>query len=115
MNTYSQTALYALWMDFQQEVRGWADETFPGETNESLIRHIREEFEDELVPAVQGGADHDLAEELADVTLMIMGIAHRNNIHLQEAMRLKFEKLKKRRWGEPDEFGVVHHIKEVTA
>lgn len=81
----------------------WAEETFPQRTNHSILTHLRREL-DEIE------ANPDDLTEWADVILLFMhGLRERNfNIaQLVEALEKKFEINKNRKWGTPDEHGVV--------
>ena len=49
--------------------------------------------------------------EAADCLLLLMHHAHKSGYSLQRAARDKFEMLKTRTWGEPDEQGVVEHVR----
>lgn len=95
---------------FQIEVGGWAEETFPQSTEESCSEHLRREIR-EFRQSGDTREGYD-AEELADCFLIILHLAHKLNISLEEVARAKFEKNKTRTWGKPDAFGVVEHIEK---
>lgn len=83
----------------------WAEKTFPQRTNHSILTHLRKEL-------VEIEANPDDLEEWADAILLFMhGLRERNfNIaQLVEALEKKFEINKNRKWGTPDEHGVVEH------
>ena len=88
----------------------WAEETFPQRTNHSILTHLRREL-DEIE------ASPDKLEEWADAMLLFMhGLRERGfDMHLLTvALETKFEINKKRKWGKPDEHGVVEHISGET-
>lgn len=91
---------------FQNEVGTWGDKTFPGGTPESIVAHLRREVK-ELA------ASHD-PEEAADCFLLLLHHAHRAGYDLLAEARKKLEINKKRQWGEPDENGIVEHIRTET-
>lgn len=93
--------------DLQKAVGEWAVVTFPKSTEKTIIAHIRREL-DEME---EEGAN--LAEESADVLLMLFHIAHRNGFSLASNAAFKFGVVVARKWGEPDSEGVVEHVREV--
>jgi NTP pyrophosphatase (non-canonical NTP hydrolase) len=107
--------------DFQREVGEWGNITFTEATTASMCAHLKREVI-ELDDAARRlrtfapGYDpvqrrKDLAEEAADCLMLLLHIAHRNSIDLEEAARQKFEVNKRRQWGKPDADGVCEHIK----
>ena len=96
--------------DLQLQISDWQDETFPNATVRSTFAHlVREILELEMV---LGGSVEQASEELADCQHLLFGIASKLGINLMDATAKKFEVNKKRKWGQPDENGVVEHIKE---
>jgi len=89
--------------EFQAQVAVWADKTFPGQTTIAKCEHLLREAQELL-------ASPGDPSEMADVFLLLCHIAHRNGVDLMEAGRQKFEVNLSRKWGEPDEKGVIHHI-----
>ena len=90
-------------MDFQREVGEWGNLTFPKGTPDSLVAHLKKEV-DEL------GETHD-PEEAADCLLLLLHHAHKCGYDLVIETFRKFKTNKLRKWGEPDENGVVEHIR----
>lgn len=85
----------------------WAEQNFPQRTNHSILTHMRREI-DEIE------AHPDDIEEWADVLLLFMhGMRERgiNSTQLTHALEEKFAKNQARKWGKPDEHGVVEHVK----
>lgn len=103
MNVSSKTALSALWAELQKETGLWSDETFPLSSNSSRIAHM----EDELKELLDKPADK---LEMADIMLLLMHHAHIHKVNLVDAVAEKFEIIKQRKWGKPDERGVVRHV-----
>lgn len=95
----------ASFLQFQTEVGKWADRQFPQSTLQSIVAHLTDEVEE----LNQAPADK---LEMADILLLLMHLAHKQDIDLLVAAKEKFEIVKKRRWGIPDHRGVVKHIKE---
>jgi len=98
----------------QGEVATWQAETFPEATVESKIKHLEKEiFEldcaraEELegrIPATS------VLEEAADCAMLLFGIAALEGGNLLGEVQKKLEINRGRKWGEPDEDGVVEHI-----
>lgn len=93
--------------NFQEKVGEWAAITFPTSSDDSRIEHIRREIEE-----LQSKPSDPL--EAADIFLLLLHHAHMNGYDLMTAAKKKFEIIKKRKWHEPDEKGVMHHIKETS-
>lgn len=100
----------------QTEIGSWSDATFPNSTPDTMLRHLRKEVEevgdeikaDEIFPNSKSKTPH----EIADCIMLLLHLAHRKGISARDAIREKFEICKKRKWGPPDEHGVIHHVKE---
>ncbi len=91
--------------DWQENVGEWASKTFPEATEESIIAHLRDEANNELA--------HGCApEELADVVLLLLHLAHKRGISLVQAMRDKFRRNQNRTWGAKNEHGFQEHVTE---
>lgn len=84
---------------FLAEFGKWVDETFPG------ANHL-EKLNDEVKELNEAPSS---AMEMADVFLSLAAHAHRNGVDLLRWARLKFLVCKKRKWGPPDERGVIRH------
>lgn len=94
------------WSEFQKKQYKWSIETFGKSSLESNIDHLR----DELAEVIETPED---IEEWADVMLLYMNalsFAGHTMDDVLEAVHKKYEKNKKRKWGKPDERGVVKHI-----
>jgi len=91
----------------QAEMGTWCDQTFPNATPETIQRHLKKEVQ-ELWDAPKA----ERPEEIADCIMLLLHLAHKDGISARDALRDKFEVCKKRKWGKPDEHGVVEHIRE---
>ena len=96
--------------DWQDEIGTWGDAVFPHGTPLSFAEHLLEEAE-ELRNAIRDG-DSFGAHELADVVILAMQVAHRAKLDLATCIWAKMAVNRQRKWGEPDERGVVYHTKE---
>lgn len=103
-----------------KEVTEWQKETFPEATDLSKLHHLKQELE-ELMQAIhylnQGTTDTEVESEFADCFLLLFGAAKAHGMTFEEITKCiqdKFEVNKKRTWGNPDENGVVNHVKEET-
>lgn len=96
------------------EAHEWQLKTFPGANPVSKLHHLREEV-DELIDAyMEGKSRVDIKSEFADCFLLLFGSAFIDDFNfddIAELVRAKHEINEKRKWGEPDENGVVKHIK----
>lgn len=92
-----------------REVNEWQAATFPRATPASVVEHLRREV-DELV---KDPAD---VMELADVVFLAVGLAYELDLTVDDLARVVAEKLainRQRVWQEPDDQGVVEHVREV--
>jgi len=90
---------------FQFRARQWSAKTFPGQSEQSMIDHLRDEVNNE----VHVGCD---AEELADVGLLLLALAGRRGISLSQAMHRKHELCRNRKWHQDAGKGFPGHVKE---
>ena len=93
------------------EVAEWSDATFGvGQRNPAIVYHLKKEV-DELIKAFDNNEDPLM--EIADCFMLLLDSAHHVGITHNEILQATKEKLeinKKRKWGNPDENGVVEHI-----
>lgn len=90
----------------------WQNETFKKATSISKLAHLKKELKE---------LEDDLAFvrpqrrlEFADCFILLFGAASKDGMTYEEIVLAIEEKLKinkSRSWGEPDENGVVEHIK----
>lgn len=114
--------------DLQTELGIWADKTFgegkPIPTAKHLIKEAKE-----LVEALENfercqsleeewnyaSTNMKICDEFADCFLLILDCARRYGVNTELLIKLSVAKLaicKTRKWGEPDQDGVVEHIKD---
>jgi len=103
------------------DIREWSDATFgEGQRTVPILHHLKKEV-DELIEEVM--ADLELESdsgtsltEFADTFMLLFDAANHHGFtaaNILNAVRGKLEINKKRKWGRPDENGVVEHIKEI--
>jgi len=104
---------------FLNEVAEWQDITFPNANSLSKLAHLIEEIVELkdciITSVVESPQNYDLKLEYADCFLLLFGAASKSGFDLKDvfdAMREKMEINKNRKWGSPDENGVVRHIKD---
>jgi hypothetical protein len=117
----------------QDEIKKWSDETFGKYRNGSpMINHLKREI-DELINAmgdyhrgiysnsVERGIElrnkkiDRIKMELADCFILLFDSAAHEQININgivNAIKEKLEINKKRKWGRPDENGIIEHISE---
>ena len=95
----------------QNAVGTWAGKTFPHATPAIIVEHLRDEL-DELSIAVLDADKPSIAEEAADILLILLHLCHRGGFSLIGEAQKKFAVCQRRRWSEPDARGVVRHIDE---
>lgn len=101
-----------------QRITQWQEKTFPKASPISKLIHLEEELKELkeeyfLPPTVE--RDKRIEEEYADAFLLLYGSAYKFGMSLDDinlAISKKMDKNEKRKWQEPDENGVVRHIKE---
>ena len=99
------------------EITEWQDETFGNHGNPiPAFFHLEKEIQ-ELKLALQSNNNKECINEIADCFLLLIGIFKRkfrqlDDIDLVNLINEKLQVNKKRTWGQPDEKGVIEHIKE---
>lgn len=95
------------------EITAWQKETFPNANAISEIHHLKEEVDELLLDVSAKSSERRL--EFADCFLLLFGAAAADGMDYEDICNAVEEKMKivrKRKWGKPDENGVVKHIKE---
>lgn len=90
----------------------WQSETFGEATAMSRISHLAEELEELVADLKENKPSKRL--EFADCFFLLFGAAASDGMNYEDicnAIEEKFEINKNRKWGTPDENGVVKHIK----
>lgn len=101
------------------QVCKWQKETFGEATMYSKIAHLAEELREVIVTkrAHENGTatEDDVRHEFADCFLLLFGAANAAGMSYMDicvAIAEKMEINRARKWGTPDENGVVNHIKD---
>lgn len=99
------------------EISTWSSQQFPTlEGTRGIIAklsHLKEEIT-ELQVAVDNGDKKEINNEIADCFMLLFDVAH--NLKITENDIIKFSRVKlginkDRKWSNPDNNGVIHHIK----
>lgn len=90
------------------EVVAWQRTTFPVGTLAGAVEHLRREAEE-----LAGNPTSE--SELADVQILLAQVAARQGVSLVDAVIRKMLVNRARQWQEPDEHGVVEHVREGLA
>ncbi len=116
------------------DISEWSDSTFgDGQRNPAIVYHLKKEV-DELIDALHKsntfGCDNSVGVgefqrqlkktemEFADCFMLLLDSAHHFSLSAEQLINLAREKLginKARKWGKPDENGVVEHIRDVAS
>lgn len=98
-----------------EEITDWQHKTFPNATAMSKLAHLAEELQ-ELYNELAKDDDNEprVADEFADCFLLLYGCASAWGMDYEEicasiSRKMKINKVRK--WGKPDEQGVVRHLK----
>lgn len=95
------------WQDLQNEIVAFTNKTFGQSTVDAKLRHLADEVEETR-------ATPEDRLEWADCVILLLDAAHRAGLtldDLHQAVKQKMEINASRKWGAPDEHGVVRHIK----
>lgn len=95
------------------EITAWQTKTFGQSTSLSKIAHLSEEIRELASDIANNNPDKRL--EFADCFFLLFGAAASEGMSYEDiisAIEEKFEINKARKWGKPNENGVVNHIKE---
>ena len=91
--------------EVQTNIAAWADTVFPHRTvNDALTKLVMEEIPELLLDPSP--------EELADVLVLVLDVAHLMGVDIQQAVHDKMEINRKRRWIINAKTGLLNHIKE---
>ena len=96
---------YESFQGLADRVGHWQRVTFPSMTEAAYVAHLRVEVNNELDP----GFDD---EEIADVILLAIGLAHERGLGVEALVRQKFHRNQRRKWGKPNAEGYVEHVAE---
>ena len=108
--------------DLQRRVAEWGNRTFMASTPRSKFFHLFDEVNRELRAELfePTGAPRNhlslipegVAEECADICMMLLHICAEQGMSLAAAVEAKFAVVQGRTWGEPDAAGVVEHVRD---
>ena len=96
-----------------KEITQWQNETFGQATALSKIAHLAEEMQ-ELVTDLQN-KDPNRRLEFADCFILLFGAAASDGMSYEKILEAIEEKMLinyQRKWGNPNENGVVNHIRD---
>lgn len=96
-----------------EQITKWQRETFGKPNVKSSISHLCDEIE-ELIDAISQ-KDPNTRIEVADCFFLLYRTADACGMNYEDicnAIQEKFEINQKRKWGKPDERGVVKHVKD---
>jgi len=96
-----------------EEITSWQKDTFGSATSLSKIAHLAEELQ-ELVSDLKSNSSEKKLE-FADCFFLLFGAAAADGMSYQDichAIQEKFEINKTRHWGNPDEHGIIRHVKD---
>lgn len=95
------------------EITKWQKETFGEATSLSKLLHLEEEIKEVILDLHTGNKERNL--EFADCFILLFGAAASDGMDYSDicnAVETKMAINRKRKWGKPDENGVVNHIKD---
>jgi len=95
------------------EITDWQKQTFGQATSLSKIFHLADELQELVSDLKTDNPERRL--EFADCFFLLFGSAAADGMTYQDicqAIQEKFEINKSRKWGKPNENGVVNHVKD---
>jgi len=96
--------------ELQKEIVKWHKETFPNATKKAIEDKLAEEC-GELTSAAFFLTDDHVADEGADVVIVLCSLLDRMNLSLETIVRRKLEINKKRTWGKETSNGDRPRVK----
>lgn len=100
--------------DMFRIITTWQSQTFPAATVQSKLAHLKEEIE-EVLNGIKNG--ETVAHEFADCILLLYGAAEKSGMSYMDIKRALWQKMSiniNRKWGSPDEKGIVRHIEDLN-
>lgn len=95
-----------------KEINLWAEKTFPDQTVEGKLNHLRKEIDELDVEVLNDMFSDNAKEELADCFILLFSVGYRMGLTLEDLiteMNKKLEINKKRKWGKINEKGYPSH------
>lgn len=103
--------------NLMDEISTWSSQQFPTLVDTrgiiAKLSHLKEEVT-ELQSAVDNDNKKEINDEIADCFMLLFDVAHALKITESDIIKFSQAKLginKDRKWGKPDNNGVIHHIK----
>lgn len=96
--------------NLQREVVAWQKKTFPESTIESCIRHLADEFLELEQAVVDGEPQERIAEEVADMVLLLIAVCGKAEIELEHAVAWKFMNVRRRTYAFDPARGYSRHV-----
>ena len=98
----------------QHTIAAWGEETFgPVASASVLVERARLEF-DELADAVRENDDAAVAQEIADILILLYRVATLHNAEVDQAVQAKMKVNRARTWVRNGD-GTGRHVKQVTS
>ena len=118
MQEYAQQLPSDELQNLMNEISEWSDKTFGyGQRNPAILYHLKKEVNELIETFVQSAIDSPqnriMRMEFADCLMLLLDSAKHAGFTANELLKATGEKLeinKKRKWGKPDENGVVEHL-----
>lgn len=92
----------------QEKINCWQNKTFKNSTGFSIKEHLKKEIQEFFSERNR----IKQRAEAADIVILLYAFADVSGFNLQEEVNKKMEINIKRKWGNPDENGVIEHIRE---
>jgi hypothetical protein len=95
-----------------EQIAAWQKETFGQATAISKLNHLKKEVDELIIDIAIDSTEKRL--EFADCFFLLFGAAAADGMTYEDichAIEEKFEINKARKWGKPDENGVVEHVR----
>jgi NTP pyrophosphatase (non-canonical NTP hydrolase) len=93
----------------QQDTVNWANETFGGSNQNTVIRKLVMSEIPELVLALSQDNNDKIKDEMADVVILFMDLSYRLGVDILAEVAKKMEINRKRKWI-TDKHGVSRHV-----
>lgn len=90
--------------ELQTDVGLWGMKTFGPGRPEAILAHLADELVELCI--------YREPEEAADCLILLLQFAHVSGFSLYDETAKKMDINRRRRWGAPDERGVVRHVEE---
>ena len=94
-----------------QEVKDWQAAYLPKRTSAGAIEKLKEELAEAEFEFNEGNHER-LSLEMADLFFMWAQVIDLENIDIEYAIAAKLIENRRRKWADPDENGVISHVKE---